>query len=348
MTSMLAARYEQGSGLRLERIPVPRIGPGEALLAVETASICATDVRIVKGAHQKYGQGTVRTPGHEIAGRVVQTGSGVTSVKAGQRVFVAPNIGCGECPACRRGKNNLCPDYEAFGITLDGGFAEYMRVTAEAIEQGNLFPIGEEVDAAEMTLAEPLACVLHGQEQVNVRAGDTVLIFGAGPIGLMHLLLAKARGASAVVIADLNAARLAAAARLGATRVVDAASGSFEGADVVIVATASAAALQQAVSAAAPGGRINFFAGLPKEASGVKLDCNLIHYRELWITGTTGCSTDDCRRAAELVLARKLDLKALISARFPLAAMDQALEAAKSPSHLKIVMTINEHAQDAV
>jgi threonine dehydrogenase-like Zn-dependent dehydrogenase len=213
---MLATRYCQGKGLSLDEVPVPSIGTDEVLLAVESASICATDLRIVSGGHRKYGPGTVRVPGHELVGRIAAAGAGVEGFRPGQRVFVAPNMGCGDCLPCRRGKNNLCANYEAFGITLDGGFAQYMRVTAPAIGQGNLLPIPEEADAAEVALAEPLACCLHGQDQVETTAGDVVLVQGAGPIGLMHLLLARARGAEHVIVSDLSAARLEVARALGA------------------------------------------------------------------------------------------------------------------------------------
>lgn len=357
MSTMLAALYEQGAGLRVQEVPTPRIGAGELLLAIESASICATDLRIIKGAHRKYGPGTIRIPGHELTGRVAAVGPRVGSIGVGQRVFVAPNIGCGECAVCGRGKHNLCANYEAFGITMDGAFAQYMRVTENAITQGNLIPIGEEIDAAEIALAEPLACVLHGQEEVETGPGTLVVVIGAGPIGLMHMLLAKARGVKRVIASDLSAQRLEVAAGLGADAVsepgqplariaMDLSSGA--GADVVIVAAPSIEAQQQAIELCAPGGRINFFAGLPKDNSRITIDSNRIHYGEIWITGSTGCSTADCRKAVELVLTRKLDLSPLISARFPLEHAVDALEAAQSPANLKVVLEMRCHANHTI
>jgi L-iditol 2-dehydrogenase len=355
---MLAARYRQGEGLTLEETAVPRAGVGELLLAVECASICATDLRIVSGGHRKYTPGTVRVPGHELVGRVAAIGAGVRGFSPGQRLFVAPNMGCGKCLPCRRGKNNLCANYDAFGITLDGGFAEYMRVTAPAIEQGNLLPVPDGIDPAEVALAEPLACCLHGQDQVATAPGDVVLILGAGPIGLMHILLARRQKAGLIIAGDLSEARLESARALGAGACVLVSRDSIEeavadltrgaGADVVIVAAPSAAAQRQAVAVAGIGGRINFFAGMPKDSPEVPIDSNAVHYRELCVTGTTGCSTADCHRAAALVLNREVDLKPLISARFPLRDVHSAFEAARSPQNLKIVLETANYGHSSV
>ena len=139
--TMLAAVYHGPDDLRLEQVPLPAIGPGEALLRVTSACICGTDLRILHGGHRKYPAGTVRIPGHEVVGEIARVGSEVVGLTVGQRVFVAPNMGCGHCRQCVSGNNNLCADYQAVGITLDGGFAEYMRIPAAAIAQGNLMPI---------------------------------------------------------------------------------------------------------------------------------------------------------------------------------------------------------------
>jgi L-iditol 2-dehydrogenase len=318
------------------------------LLRVEYASICATDLRIIQGSHRKFGPGTIRVPGHEIVGALERVGVKVSGYRAGDRVFIAPNIGCGHCRQCRAGLNNLCPDYEAFGITLDGGFAQYMRVTAPAIEQGNVILVDQAADAASMALAEPFSCVMHGQDRVGVSANDTVLIQGAGPIGIMHLLLARLRGARRIIVSDLSQHRLASASALGADRVIDIAQEDLSkavmdetggaGSDVIIVAAASHAAFEAAASLAAVGGRINFFAGLPKERPIISLDANLIHYKELVVTGSTGCSTNDCRKAAELVASGQIDLRPLISGRFPLLEAKSAIEAAQDKHGLKVIL----------
>ncbi len=344
---MLAAVYHGPNDLRLEERAVPTIGPDEALLKVVSSGICGTDLRILHGAHRKFPPGTFRIPGHEFVGDIVQVGANVRGLEVGQRVFVAPNIGCGHCRQCVRGHNNRCANYEAFGITLDGAFAEYLRIPAAAILQGNLIPLREGTDPA-AALLEPFACVLRGQDAVNVQPGDVVLVIGAGPIGLMHVMLADLRGAVRVIISDHHDSRLARAVQAGADRVVNslqedlasvvAEESQGQGADVIIVAAPAPQAQEEAVQLAAIGGRINFFGGLPKDRSTIQCDSNLMHYKELHVTGTTACSTSDCWRAAALVNSGRINLEPLISDRFPLNRVLEAFAAAEDRQSLKIMI----------
>ncbi len=344
---MKALVYYGKEDLRLEERPIPSIGSNEVLLRVLRAGICGTDLRILHGAHRKYPPGVVRIPGHEVAGEIAAVGTNVEGWEVGQRVFVAPNMGCGRCRQCVSGNNNRCPEYGAFGITMDGAFAEYMRIPSAALQQGNLIPLSDAVDPAAAALIEPFACVLRGQDAVNVGAGDIVLIIGAGPIGILHTMLARTRGAARIIVSEMLEARLAAATAVGADRIVGAdpedlkrvvlEESKGEGADVVIVAAPSDAAQQKALELAAMGGRVNFFGGLPKDRSIVPLDANLIHYKELQVTGTTACSTHDCWRAAALVSSGRVDLSRLVSASYPLEGFAEAFAAAENRASLKIV-----------
>ncbi len=345
---MIAAVYHGPNDLRVEEVPRPEIGPNEVLLKVLDASICGTDLRILHGGHRKYPEGTVRIPGHELVGEIVEIGPNIHGFAPGQRVFVAPNMGCGHCPQCIAGNNNICPNSDALGITLDGGFAEYVRLPAAAVHQGNLIPIGDDTDPAAAALIEPFACVLRGQDAVNVQSGDVVLVIGAGPIGVMHVMLANLRGAIKVIVSDGNPERRQRALRFGADRVVDYRNEDLEaivmaetgnrGADVIITAAPSPEAQEQAPRLAAMSGRINFFGGLPKSKPNIQLDSNLVHYKELIITGTTACSTRDCLRAVALLNSGRLDLAPLISLRFPLREARSAFAAAKNRDVLKVVL----------
>jgi L-iditol 2-dehydrogenase len=342
---MDALVYRGPDRLELERRPTPAPGPGEALVRVEACGICGTDLRIAAGAHRAYPAGTVRVPGHEIAGTVETAGDGAP-VTAGERVFVAPNVGCGHCDQCHAGRVNLCRAPQALGITRDGALASHLLAGADVVRQGNLLAVPSGVDAGAIAVVEPLACVLRGQRACRIGAGDLVLIIGAGPIGLLHLLAARTRGPRAIAVSEPSAVRLEQAAGWGADLVVDPVAEDLADAlaalgaapDVVIVAAPAAAAQPLALELAAPGGRVNLFAGLGRDGSRVELDTNLIHYKELVVTGTTACTTEDCREALELVLSGAVDTGRLITARRPLAEAREAFAAARSGQQLKVVI----------
>lgn len=345
---MLAAVYYGPNDVRLEKRPTPEIGPEEALLKVVSAGVCGTDLRIWHGAHRKFPPGTIRIPGHEVVGDIAAVGAAVTGLEIGQRVIVAPNFGCGHCRQCVSGNNNRCASYGAVGVTMDGGFAEYMRIPAPYILQGNLIPIDGDVDPAAAALIEPFACVLRGQGALDIRPGDVVLVVGAGPIGVMHTMLARLRGASRVIVSEVQPARLEQALEAGADRVVNALEENLaavlmeeshgEGADAIIVAAPAHRAQEEALALAAIGGRINFFGGLPKDRPTINFNSNLVHYKELRVTGTTACSTDDCWRAAAIVNSGSIDLTHLVSERFALSETLEALATAESQTALKVVI----------
>jgi L-iditol 2-dehydrogenase len=335
--------YHGADDLRVEERPTPSAGPGEVLVRVRACGICGTDLRIAAGAHRAYPEGTVRVPGHEIAGAVEQAGAGV-DLAEGTPVFVAPNVGCGRCRQCRQGRVNLCATPTALGITVDGGFSTHVLVPAAGVEQGNVMALEQPLDAATVSAVEPLACVLRGQAPCDIGPDDVVLIVGAGPIGLLHLLAAQVREPAAVVVSEPSGARREQAAAWGADRVVDPESEDLaavlgeDGADVVITAAPAAAAQAEALRLAATGGRINFFGGLPKDRSEVALDTNLIHYKELLVTGTTANTNEDCRAALELVTSGAVDAGRLVTARRALADAGDAFDAARSGEALKVVI----------
>jgi L-iditol 2-dehydrogenase len=344
---MKALVYRGAGSLLLEELPRPRPGPGEALLAVDACSLCGTDLRIAAGAHRSYVDDCGRVPGHEIAGTVVETGDGA-AVSVGDRVFVAPNYGCGRCRWCLIGQVNLCEETRAIGITVDGGFAEYLLVARDLVDQGNLLPFGPGADPAAVTLTEPLACALRGSRACRIGDGDVVVVYGAGPVGLFHVALARLAGARAVIVCEPNPERRQRALGWGATSVHAAGveelrralddSGAERGADAVVVAAPAPDAQCQALQLAGPQGRVNFFAGLPREGSKVELDSNLIHYKELVVTGTTASTNDECRAALGLILDGRVDAGSLVDARFDLASAERAFALADSGRALKVVI----------
>jgi len=346
---MLAAVYHGPNDLRIESVPIPEIGPDEVLLRVLRANICGTDLRILHGGHRKYPPGTARIPGHEVVGEVAAAGAVVTAdYPLGRRLFVAPNMGRGDSRETISGNNNLDPEFEAIGITMDGAFAEFMRVPALAVRQGNLMGVADGIDPAVAALVEPLACVWRGQNKIGVGAGDVVLVMGAGPIGVLHVMLARLRGATRIIVSEPAAGRREQALALGADVVVDpmsedlaavvAAESGGRGADVVITAAPVKMLQEQALDLAAMGGRINYFGGLSKDDAYIRFNSNTVHYKELIVTGTTACSTYDCLRAAEIVNSGRLNLVPLITAAFPLAEANAAFAAAADGRNLRVTL----------
>ena len=348
--TMQAAVYYGPEDLRVEERPIPQINQREALIKVISTGICGTDMRIYRGHHRRYPTGTVRIPGHEVAGMIQEVGSKVTGLDRGQKVFLAPNMGCDHCRQCISGNNNLCANYQAPGITYDGSFAEYLRVPEAGILQGNVIPIDEDTDPVAAALIEPFACVLRGQDALKIRPGESVLVIGAGPIGIMHVLLSRLHGAGMVLVSELIPERAVQAKAFGADQVINPAESDIEaivlevtkgeGADVIVVAAPAQKAQAQALELASLRGRINFFGGLPKSLPMIKFNSNLVHYKELVVTGTTACSTDDCQRAARIVNTGQVDLSKLVGARFPLQEAVPAFLAAEAGKSMKVILDV--------
>ncbi|MBN6058476.1 zinc-dependent dehydrogenase [Nonomuraea sp. RK-328] len=312
---MKVARFHAPGDIRIEEAPEPVAGPGELKIRVRNCSTCGTDAKIFKHGHHH-----IRPPrvmGHEIAGEVVGTG---------ERVQVIAAIPCGVCEECRRGRLTVCPNQESMGYHYDGGFAEYMIVPAKVLAVNGVNAIPDGVGFAEASVAEPLACVLNGQQLAHVGTGDDVVVMGAGPIGCLHVRLARARGAARVFLVDVNAQRLEMAARLvDPDAVIDADAVDSvlkltggRGADVVITAAASGAAQEQALRMAARQGRISFFGGLPKDDPFIRCDSNLVHYRELTIVGANGSSPAHNAEALKLIADGAVPVADLITHRLTL------------------------------
>jgi L-iditol 2-dehydrogenase len=349
---MLAAVYHGINDLRVEDIVKPAIGEDEALLRVKAAAICGTDLRILASGHFKIPQGTRRILGHEFAGEVVEVGPQASGLVSGTRIAIAPNVGCGTCQQCIQGRDHLCPNYEAFGISFDGAFAEYIRIPAAFIRRGNILPVPDGIYYEEAALNEPFSCCYHGSRACHIEPGDVVLIVGAGPIGIMHLLLARLSGASTVIVSEMIEERRLQALEFGADMAVDPVrqdllaavreASQGRGADVIIVAAPAPPAQEQSLDLAAIRGRINFFGGLPKESEFIRFQSNRVHYREITVTGTTGSSNYEFRRSMEIMASGRIALSPLISARFPLSEAQEAFAVAAGKKALKVLITPQE------
>jgi threonine dehydrogenase-like Zn-dependent dehydrogenase len=354
---MKAAVFREPGVIEVADVPRPEIGAGDVLVRVRAASICGTDLRIVKHGHFRIPAGAPRVLGHEWSGEIVEVGpasdgSAVRGFAVGDRVSAAPNVGCGRCAMCARGLNQLCPDYEAFGITMDGGFAEYLRIPAAAIERGNLFHVPEALSFEEAAIMEPMSCCLHGQRKVGVAAGDTVLVIGAGPIGCFHTVLAKRAGAR-VIVANTRQRRLDIAGRLGADVLVNVSELDLAaeidrltggaGADVVITCVSKPEVISSATGLAGRLGRINVFSGLGDGAH-PPIDVNSLHYREQTLTGTTGSSVTDYGDTLAIVAEGGIDLSPVITGRFAIDDIALAMQESRTGAGMKSVIVFGEVA----
>lgn len=346
---MLGYCYHQDKTLRLEEIPKPALKQGfGAVLRVRACSVCGTDMRTYRFGSAKIDDG--RVIGHEIVGEIAELSPAFSGpFKIGDRVSIAPAIGCGTCVSCKKQKTNMCDDLTTIGFQYDGGFADYMAVPEQAFSMGNVYRLPEDVaDDTVFTLSEPLACAINAQSYLGIGPGDDVLIFGSGIIGCMHAELAKLAGAGNIILAEPQQERLEqAASLLPDVSFVNSSRQSLseevrkltngKGVDAAIVACSVGAAQREGLSLLAKCGRISLFGGLPGDSAGF-LDSNLIHYRELSVFGVHASTPAQNIEAMSLIHRGVLDMKKYIDRRFPLKDVEQAFQEAASGKIMKAVM----------
>ncbi|MGV8896494.1 MAG: zinc-dependent dehydrogenase [Rhodoglobus sp.] len=344
---MKVAKFYAPGDIRLEDVDEPRVSAGEVKIRVRNCSTCGTDVKISTSGHPNMTPPQVM--GHEIAGEIVDVGDGVDGWTVGDRVQVIAAIPDGTCADCLAGHQTICPNQLSMGYQFPGGFAEYMIVPREVMRVDGLNRIPDGLGFAEASLTEPLACVLNGQELARVGAGDTVVVVGSGPIGCLHVRLARSRGASRIILIDINAARLAEAAAIvgpdltivsSETDAVDAvmAATNGRGADVVITAAASGSAQEHGLRMLARRGRLSLFGGLPKDHPTITVDSNLVHYRELTIVGVNGSSPAHNKQALELIATGAVPVSDLITHRLPLDRLLDAIDIVARGEAIKVTI----------
>ncbi len=341
---MKAALMYGPSDIRVEEFDYPVCEDGGLILEVKAIGLCGSDIRNLTTDSRK-GQ-YPHIWGHEHVGVICEVGKHVTNYKVGDRIFALAIAPCLKCENCRSGRSDLCTDPMDY-FNKQGGFAQYMPIPAIQVERGNLFPIPENVRFEDATLGEPFSAVYSCQENINVTLGDTVVIMGAGPIGCFHTQLAKMRGASRVIVTEINQKRLEMAKQFGADELINS---SIEdpvarvkeltngrGADKVITANPSPISQQQSVYICAPGGTICLFGGVPKGVK-VELDTNHIHYNQIWVYGHGSLTSIQSQRAFELAISEKFQASRYITHIMPLEEINEAIELAQSGEALKVVL----------
>jgi L-iditol 2-dehydrogenase len=315
---MLAAVLYGSEDLRMEQIPVPRIGPGELLLRVGAALTCGTDLKVYRRGYHAMMLKPPVVFGHELAGVVTEVGEGVSAFRVGDRVLPLNSAPCDACYFCRHGQQNLCEHL----LFNNGAYAQYMRIPARIVEKNTLL-VPNTVPLEHAALTEPLACVVLGLEACGARAGDTMVVIGAGPIGLMFVHAASLNGVRVISVVKRED-QIAAAHHFGATDVVrithgqdpvDAVrklTGDGRGADVVIEAVARPATWEWAVGMVRKGGVVNFFGG-PPSGTVVGLDTNRLHYGDITLKATFHLTPASARTAFALITSGRFNCSEFIT-----------------------------------
>jgi L-iditol 2-dehydrogenase len=343
---MLAAVFQRPGQMEVMEVDTPDIGPDEVLVKVGANTICGTDVRIFRGEKTK-GIPLPAILGHEMAGYVYKVGQHVRGYEVGAAVAMAPVIACHHCFYCQNGMENVCPNQKIVGYDVKGGLSEYVRIPADAVAAGNLFVAQKDVPSEYLALAEPLACCINGHNRSRIHLNSTVLIMGSGPIGLFHLQLSLLAGARTVIVSEPSAPRRAVASSFGAHITVDPTAEDLcsvvsevtggLGVDSVIICIGVPGLVNDALNMARQGGRVNIFAGLAAKGW-AQIESNLIHYKELEVTGSANSRRADYQTALQLIESGHIKVEAMVTDRFPLRFAHAALDKAASGEGIKIAV----------
>ena len=324
----------------------PQVGDKDILFKMKSAAIYGTDIRILEGKKTKG----VRYPsiiGHEICGIIDEVGKDVKYYNVGDKVAIANVMPCKSCHSCLTGRENACLNRKAIGYEYNGGFAEYVLIPDIFVDGGNVVKLPENVSFEEGALIEPLACCIRGMKNAGTGFNDTVLILGAGPIGLMHLQLAKISGAKQVIVSEPINSRREKALKLGADRVVNPNEEDLSkiimtmtdgiGADIIIMAIGVPAIVNSTIKLCRKGGTVNLFAGFAGTGEST-IEVNTIHYNEITLNGSTAYKREDYFQSRDIVVNKKINLKEIVTHRFKIDEFKKAYEVCKSGEGLKVII----------
>lgn len=328
MTTMRAAVLDGAGGIDITELPVPAAGEGEVVIAPVGTGVCGTDLHLASGDYP-HGRFPV-VPGHEFAGYVTQVGAGVTKFKEGDYVGVNPNVSCGTCEWCQRGATNLCVNLLPVGVAVNGSVAEYVAVPARIT-----YPISERITHRAAPLIEPFACVLHALERVPDWSKQELVIFGAGSIGLMAIILGRAEGVAGIRVVEPNPTRRKAAAGLGAIQAVASADElDVTAFDLALDASGHPAAIAQAVKSLGPRGRLVQM-GVASPTATIPLSPYDVFAKEISIIGSNSLA-EKYEESAERMIDLQQELSQLVTSTFKLEQYADAMAAATSPEQIKV------------
>ncbi|ABP94373.1 MULTISPECIES: zinc-dependent dehydrogenase [Metallosphaera] len=331
----------EGGKAVLKEVPIPKLGQGDVLVEMKACGLCGTDIE------KMCGQYTASQPilGHEPAGVVAESMS--DAVKPGDRVFAHHHVPCYECYYCKKGSPTMCPYYRKTNLD-PGGFAEFFRVPAWNVEKGGILVLPSNVSFEEGSFVEPLATVVRAQRRVGISRDDSVLIVGAGPMGLLHLLKIKDMGVSNVIISDVSEYRLNFAESLGASLLLNPTKHQVEqeakkatdgrGVDVAIIASGAPQAILSGLNSVRKGGRVLLF-GVPYKGTILNYDISELLNNEISVIPSNAAVEEDTREALKLISERRVDVRKLVTHRYDLEQFHEAVRVAKQGNAIKVVIT---------
>ena len=344
---MQAVVYHAPGDIRVEEIAKPECRQGELLVRADACAVCGTDLK-----SKLHGNARIKAPlvmGHEFTG-IVEAASpdAVGGFAPGDRVVMATTIACGQCFYCQRGWRNLCENLAPMGFSYPGGMAEYTAIPALALEGGHVIKVPKHVEAEHAALAEPVSCAVNSIRQSNVQQGDTVLVMGAGPMGLLNALVARAAGAAVVLLSEPNPLRRKQAEQFDLDWILDPETddvlqivhGATEGrgADVVIVAAPAVQPQEQALSLVRRRGSVCLFASLPIGKSMLAIDSRILHYGEIRLVSSSDSTPEHVREAVEIIATKQIPVDKVVSHCLPLGEIDRAFALMMSGEALRVVL----------
>ena len=344
---MQAIVYYAPGDIRVDEVPKPECAPGGLLVRVDACAVCGTDLK-----SRQHGNPRIKAPlvmGHEFTG-IVETTSpdAVGGFLPGDRIVMATSVACGQCFYCQRGLRNLCDNLAPMGFTYPGGMAEYVAIPALALQGGHVIKVPKEVEAQYAALAEPVSCAVNSVGQCGVQHGDTVLVLGAGPMGLLNALVARAAGASVVLLSEPNHSRRKQAGGFDLDWILDPETDDVfqvvrdatdgRGADVVIVAAPATLPQEQALSLVRRHGTVCLFASLPVGKSVLSFDSRPLHYGEIRLIGSSDSTPEHVQEAVAMIAARRIPVEKIVSHCLSMNEIEHAFELMKSGTALRVVL----------
>jgi L-iditol 2-dehydrogenase len=346
MATIKGVVYYAPGDIRVEQVAMPENGTDELLVRIDACAVCGTDLKSML-----VGNPRIKAPkvmGHEFTGLIEQVGAEVGGFAVGERIVMATSVSCGECFYCKRGHNNLCAELAPMGFSYEGGMADYVVIPERALRNGHVIKVPEGVKPEHAALAEPLSCAVNSLENCGIREGDTVVVIGSGPMGIMNACVAREMGAGKIIMAELNPARLAQCGPFADVLVNSAEQDLVQivkdetegiGADVVIVAAPAAPPQEQALAMVRKRGTVCLFASLPVGKSMLNIDSRIIHYGEIKLVGTSDSTPAQVAKAVEMIAGGTARVDLLVTHVLPLDGIHEAYDLMKSGESLRVVLT---------